>query len=55
MGPIYDGILIPILIIEKFQIFQYSHVYVVTIIPFLVYIIGLGLFRANAKRLPHQN
>ena len=50
MGAIYDGILIPISIVVKFQIFQYSHVcmYVVAIIPFLVYIIGLGLFRANA-------
>ena len=47
MGVIYDGVLIPISIIEKFQIFH-SYLYVVPIILFLVYIVGLGLFQANA-------
>ena len=50
MGTIYVGFLIPISIIEKSKLFQPSHayLYVVPIILFLVYIIGLGLFQANA-------
>ena len=51
MGAIYDGVLIPISIVEKFVIFKSSYhpyLYVVAIILFLVYIIGLALFQANA-------
>ena len=50
MGTIYVGFLIPISIIEKSKLFQPSHayLYVVPIILFLVYIIRLGLFQANA-------
>ena len=50
MGIIYMGVLIAISIIEKFHVFQTSHayLYVVTFIIFIVYIIGLGLFKANA-------
>ena len=48
---IYDGVLIPISIVEKFVIFKtsyHTYLYVVAIILFLVYIVGLGLFQANA-------
>ena len=50
IGTIYESVLIAILIIEKFQIFQfsYAYVYVVPIILFLVYTVGLALFQANA-------
>ena len=50
IGTIYEGILIAILIIEKSKVLQHNHwyLYVVPIILFLVYIIGLGLFQANA-------
>ena len=47
---IYVGILIAISVIENIQVFQPSHAYLyaVTFIIFIVYIIGLGLFQANA-------
>ena len=51
MGAFYAGFLIPVSIIEKFQIFRHSRhacLYVVAFILFLFYIIGLGLFQANA-------
>ena len=50
MGTIYVGLIIAISIIEKFQIFQSKHAYffVIIIILFLVYIVGLALFQANA-------
>ena len=50
IGTIYEGILIAILIIEKSKVLQHNHSYlfVVPIILFLVYIIGLGFFQANA-------
>ena len=50
VGAIYEGFLIAISIIEKFQVFQssYAYVYVVVIVLFLAYIVGLGLFQANA-------
>ena len=50
IGTIYEGILIAILIIEKSKVLQHNHsyLYVVPIILFLVYIVGLGLFQANA-------
>ena len=50
-GAIYDGVLIPISIVVKFVILKssyHAYLYVVAIILFLVYIIGLGLFQANA-------
>ena len=47
---IYAGFLIAISIIKKIYVFQSRHayMYVVTIILFLVYTVGLGLFQANA-------
>ena len=50
MGAIYMGFLIPISSIEKFHIFEPSHAYfyVIAVILFLAYIVGLGLFQANA-------
>ena len=50
MGAIYVGFVIPVSIIKKFQIFQSNHayMYIVPFILFLVYIVGLGLFQANA-------
>ena len=44
------GFLIAISIIKKIYVFQSRHayMYVVTIILFLVYTVGLGLFQANA-------
>ena len=44
------GFLIPISSIEKFHIFEPSHAYfyVIAVILFLAYIVGLGLFQANA-------
>ena len=49
MGAIYMGILIPISIIENFHVFQpsYPYLYVAALI-IIVYVIGLGLFQANA-------
>ena len=50
MGTIYVGLIIAISIIEKFQNFQPNNAYsfVINIIIFLVYIVGLALFQANA-------
>ena len=50
MGAIYMGFLIPISSIEKFHIFEPSHAYfyVIAVILLLAYIVGLGLFQANA-------
>ena len=51
MGAIYVSFLIPISIIEKFEIFQssrHAYLYVVAFILFLVYIVGLGFFQANS-------
>ena len=47
---IYAGFLIAISIIKKMYVFQSRHayMYVVTIVLFLVYTVGLGLFQANA-------
>ena len=49
MGAIYMGILIVISIIENFHVFQpsYTYLYVAALI-IIVYVIGLGLFQANA-------
>ena len=49
MGAIYMGILILISIIENFHVFQpsYTYLYVAALI-IIVYVIGLGLFQANA-------
>ena len=49
MGAIYMGVLIPILIIENVHVFQpsYPYLYVAALI-IIVYVIGLGLFQANA-------
>ena len=50
MGAIYLGVLIAISIIENIYVFQSRHayLYVVPIIVFLVYTVGLALFQANA-------
>ena len=50
LGAIYVGFLIAVSIIKKIYVFQsrLAYMYVVTIILFLVYIVGLGLFQANA-------
>ena len=50
MGAIYLGVLIAISIIENIYVFQSRHayLYVVPIILFLVYTVGLALFQANA-------
>ena len=50
MGAIYAGFLIAVSIIKKMHVFQSRHayMYVVTIIIFLVYTVGQGLFQANA-------
>ena len=50
MGAIYAGVLIPISIIENFHVlFQPSYPYLyVTALIIIVYVIGLGLFQANA-------
>ena len=47
---IYVGLIIAISVIEKFQHFQPNNAYsyVIPIIMFLVYIVGLALFQANA-------
>ena len=50
MCAIFVGILIAISIIEKFHVFQPSHayLYVMALVIFIVYTVGLALFQANA-------
>ena len=50
MGAIYMGSVIAVSIISMIYVFQsrLAYMYVVTIILFLVYIVGLALFQANA-------